>query len=108
MAEVVSVPTTQEIDRLPRLARVAFAARCARRVLPKFRQAWPDAPAVYAEAVRAAVELAERTGAGEPVPESAYGSPDDDAASVARSAAQAAFKHVPHDSNHSRSDAVNA
>lgn len=31
------LPTDEEIAKLPRWARVAFAARCARRVLPSFR-----------------------------------------------------------------------
>jgi hypothetical protein len=34
------IPTEDEIARLPRWARVAFAARCARRVLPLFRHHW--------------------------------------------------------------------
>jgi hypothetical protein len=53
-------PSREEIDALPRWARVAYAARCARRVLPIFQR--------YAEthrrlgdlkAVRNAIEVAE-------------------------------------------------
>lgn len=36
-----------------------FAARCARRVLPLFQQAWPDAPNEASLTVQRAVELAE-------------------------------------------------
>jgi hypothetical protein len=33
---VSEIPTEEEIAKLPRWARVAFAARCARRALPLF------------------------------------------------------------------------
>lgn len=37
------LPTEDEIAKLPRWARVAFAARCARRVVPLFeRYSWPQ------------------------------------------------------------------
>jgi hypothetical protein len=37
------LPSEEEIAKLPRWARVAFAARCARRVLPLFeRYSWPQ------------------------------------------------------------------
>lgn len=36
------VPTEEEISKLPRWARVAFAARCAMRVYPLLHDAWPD------------------------------------------------------------------
>jgi hypothetical protein len=52
-----------EIRLLPRWARVAFAARCARRVLPLFAKAWPDVPFFFSEAVRIAVETAEQMAA---------------------------------------------
>ena len=58
-----SLPSEAEVAALPRWARVAFAARCARRVLPLFRTAWPDAPREYAEAVKRAIEVAERSAA---------------------------------------------
>jgi hypothetical protein len=44
MADEIRLPTKEEIAQLPRWARVAFAARCARLVLPFFRNSWPDAP----------------------------------------------------------------
>jgi hypothetical protein len=56
-------PTTAELVRLPRWAQVAFAARCARRVLPLFLLRWPDAPAGYATRLVWAVEVGERSAA---------------------------------------------
>jgi hypothetical protein len=52
-----------DIESLPHWARVAFAARCARRVLPLFRDAWPDAAAGRLASLITAVELAERSAA---------------------------------------------
>jgi hypothetical protein len=43
---------------------VAFAARCARLVLPIFKSAWPEAPARHVAAIEAAVLAAERFGSG--------------------------------------------
>ncbi len=57
------VPTAEEIRRLPRWAQVAFAARCARRVLPVFLRDWPAAPAHHASAVVRAVDAAELSAA---------------------------------------------
>jgi hypothetical protein len=37
------LPTEEELRKLPRWARVAYAARCALRVLPLFEAAWPEA-----------------------------------------------------------------
>lgn len=48
---------------LPHWKRVAFAARCARRVQPLFEKYWPKAPAKYANAVRQAIALAEQSAA---------------------------------------------
>jgi hypothetical protein len=54
--------------RLPRWARVAFYARCARHVLPLWDDAWPDAPPQYRETIEKAVRLAELSAAaGKPV-----------------------------------------
>jgi hypothetical protein len=44
---------------VPHWARVAFAARCARTVLPLFAARWPAAPARHHAALAAAVEAAE-------------------------------------------------
>ncbi len=55
----VKLPTVDEIRQLPRWARVAFAARCARRALPHFLESWSDAPANSRAAVEYAIHLAE-------------------------------------------------
>ena len=55
-----TLPAAEEIATLPRWARVAFAARCARRVLPLFKYSWPDAPEEYVAAVARDVEAAEQ------------------------------------------------
>jgi membrane associated rhomboid family serine protease len=52
-----------DCGRLPHWGRVAFAARCARRVLPLFEESWPTAPGRHARAVEAAGELAEEAAA---------------------------------------------
>jgi hypothetical protein len=52
-----------EPERLPHWARVAFAARCARRVQPLFAAAWPDAAPARVAAVERAIALAERSAA---------------------------------------------
>lgn len=51
--------------RLPHWSRVAFAARCARRVQPLFAHAWPDAIPGRAGAVERAITLAEQSVAEE-------------------------------------------
>jgi len=48
---------------LPRWARVAFAARCARQVFPLFAQHWPRVPPKRSSAVRLAIDLAEQSAA---------------------------------------------
>ena len=54
-----TLPTEAEIAAVPRWARVAFAARCARRVLPLFRHNWPDAPNAFSLRLSWVVELVE-------------------------------------------------
>ncbi|MBY0460607.1 MAG: hypothetical protein K2V38_25095 [Gemmataceae bacterium] len=58
------VPTHDEIARLPRGARVAFAARCARRVLPSVVHFWKSATGRCVLSLTSAVETAERAAAG--------------------------------------------
>jgi hypothetical protein len=60
VADEVTLPTQEEIAALPRWAKVAFAARCTRRVLPVFKHNWPAAPKKHLDAVKKAVEVAER------------------------------------------------
>ncbi|HVK17520.1 MAG TPA: hypothetical protein VM533_11280 [Fimbriiglobus sp.] len=55
-----SLPTQEEIAKLPRWARVAFAARCARRVMPLFMHFWPNAPEEHIKEVADDVEAAEQ------------------------------------------------
>ncbi|MCI0705745.1 MAG: hypothetical protein L0241_32185, partial [Planctomycetia bacterium] len=57
------IPSREEIEKLPRWAKVAFAARCAHRVLPLVRLFWPEAPAEDVRTVASAVEIAERCAA---------------------------------------------
>ena len=59
----MALPIRDELTDLPRWACVAFAARCARRVLPLFARAWPAAPRRFSYAVARAVTLAERAAA---------------------------------------------
>lgn len=55
-----TLPTEQEIRQLPLWARVAFAARCARRAIPLFTLNWPAAPLDFTQAIRLATEEVER------------------------------------------------
>lgn len=57
------MPVAVDIKPLPRWARVAFAARCSRRVLPLFRHFWPSAPVDRVRAIATAVEFAEQAAA---------------------------------------------
>ncbi len=54
-----SLPTEAEITKLPRWARVAFAARCARRVQPLYGTNTPPPIPRYIEAISRAIRLAE-------------------------------------------------
>ncbi len=53
------------LSRLPDRVCVAFAARCARRVQPIFREDWPSAPESLCKLVERAIQLAERCAAAE-------------------------------------------
>jgi hypothetical protein len=59
MAKKPKVPTFNDIVELPYWARIAFAARCARRVQPIFSAAWPNAPQKWGTAVEQAISFAE-------------------------------------------------
>lgn len=54
-------PTREEIAGLPRWAIVAFAARCARRVLPFFDAAWPRAGESFRSMVFAILDSVEKS-----------------------------------------------
>lgn len=57
------IPTKEEIASLPRWARVAFAARCARRVQPLFVHEWPNALQKEIDNVDRVITLAESSAA---------------------------------------------
>jgi len=63
MAENKGIPTEQEIAQLPRLAVVAFAARCARRVQPLFDGGEPER-----RALQDTIQYAESEGYGKYIP----------------------------------------
>ena len=63
MSEVQKLPTEDDIAKLPRWAKVAFAARCARRVQPLFQRCWPEALAEHLQAIDRALELVEKSAA---------------------------------------------
>jgi hypothetical protein len=57
------IPTKEEIAKLPRWAQVAFAARCARRVLPLYRYFHPHSSREEFEALKRGVARTEQTAA---------------------------------------------
>lgn len=63
MADEVELPTEDDIGQLPRWAQVAFAARCARRVLPLLKHLWPQAPHELTSKVMLLTDVAERSAA---------------------------------------------
>jgi|GEM_PF-6759775 len=52
-------PAVEDIEKLPQWARVAFAARCARRVLPLVKRFWKTAPLEQLKSLDVAVKTAE-------------------------------------------------
>jgi hypothetical protein len=57
----ITLPSEEEVVALPRWARVAFAARCARRTLPLYAYFRPSAKRPHVRSVIQAVELAEQS-----------------------------------------------
>lgn len=57
------LPTEQELAALPRWARVAFVARCARRVLALFKPNWPESTEADYRTIRVAIQIAEQAAA---------------------------------------------
>ena len=51
----------REINRLPHWARVAYAARCARSVLPLFDRAWPHAATERKQYLYNAIQFTEKS-----------------------------------------------
>lgn len=60
---MADLPRPDELKRLPRWARVANAARCARRVQPLFSALRPNAPEEDSIAIDEAITVAERSAA---------------------------------------------
>src|SRR5262249_18494856 len=58
-----TLPSEDEIAKLPRWAQVAFAARCARRVLPLLQRFWSEIPADDFRTVAGSVKNAETVAA---------------------------------------------
>ena len=56
------LPSEDEIAELPRWSRVAFAARCARRVLPLYIYSWPDGKSPYQVELQSIVDLEQLAG----------------------------------------------
>lgn len=84
-----SVPTEKDLESLPRWAKVAFAARCARRVQPLFQSYWPGAPKEHTKTIERAISDAEGSARVGRATISTL-----EAARSARDVADAAFAHV--------------
>ena len=114
------LPTEEEIAKLPRWARVAFAARCARRAQPLFQKHWPDAPEEHVSAIEKAIHIAEHAAARAAYAETdaqevghirALAETDDDhAADAARAAAaaEATAAKIAANISHATADAADA
>lgn len=104
-----NVPTEEEIRELSQWARVAFAARCARRVLPLSESNSTAVSQFHFAEVRAAVERAEANAATDRVPcndqEVAI---DADGSSSAAAAAVAAFSAAAQDAGSAVRNAIKA
>lgn len=96
------LPSRKEIKQLSRWAKVAFAARCARRVEPLYLKHWPRAPQEYVMAVERAVEVAEQAASA------ADAAAADAAAAAADAAYSAASAAVTNTSSASASSAADA
>ncbi len=96
------LPTKEDIAELPRWAMVAFAARCARRVLPLYKHSWPDASEKHVRDLTRAVEIAEQFAAAATTKFDA--SADNAAANAAAAAADA--NGSAHDKSHAAAGAA--
>ena len=89
--------TSDAIRRLPRWARVAFAARCARRAQPIYQHFWPDAPEHHLRALDRAVRVAEQAaanagpGVAAEAADAAYAAASEAARGAPRDAADATY-----------------
>lgn len=103
------VPTEEEIAQLPRWARVAFAARCARRVQPLFCELLPNPLPRHVDAIEDAITVAEvaasigiNADSDIQVLDAAHETTVTEAAFVAWSAYEALMSAIETDSNHRR------
>jgi hypothetical protein len=80
------VPSEGRLRKLPRWARVAFAARCARRVLPLINRYWEAVPAEHLRALADAIRITETIAAS--------ATRDDDSSYAAHDAARSAHMAV--------------
>lgn len=101
-ASMERIPSQEDLSKLPHWAQVAFAARCARRVLPIY-DAVAKAGDYWREAVPAAVQIAEQSAAN-----GAVADPDDDPAAAAAAAAAVAGTYPANYAAMAASDAVAA
>jgi hypothetical protein len=85
-----SLPSHVELHRLPKLARIAFAARCARRVRPLVPHHWEAEPAHYFAAALRGVEIAERIAVG-----SEWRDQDNETLGMIDAARKTAFHTIP-------------
>jgi hypothetical protein len=64
-----TIPTQDDLKRLPRWARVALVARAVRRIQPLYLEGWPEAPLEFQEAIEAAIAEGELAASqGQPTP----------------------------------------
>ena len=85
---MAEIPTAEEILKLPRWARVAFAARCAARVAGAYQYYFPGAKINDVEAVENAIAAANANAANA----AAYANANANAANAANAANDAAAK----------------
>lgn len=57
MADEIELPTVADLKKLPRRAKMAFAARCGRRAQPLLTLHWPDAPAEHVAGIERALAM---------------------------------------------------
>ena len=68
--------TVQEMQKIPARARVAFAARCARRLQPALETAWKNAPSKALLLLEEAISRAEAFTSNDALSQSEIQAPD--------------------------------
>jgi hypothetical protein len=99
------VPSQMKLAKIPKLARVAFAVRCAQRVHGLVGQCYPRARQSQLDAIAAAIEAAERVAAGEMAPKEAERAAKK-VESVAHSISRASEQHPEYDPAYWAADAA--